>query len=287
MGEYMILEGVKKDLGAFLVRRFLPAPGRRMVGPWIFFDHFGPALLGEKEALDVRSHPHINLATVTYLFEGEIIHRDSLGSVQNITPGELNLMVAGRGIVHSERESSSVRQKSRTLHGLQLWFALPATQEECEPTFFHYSEEELPVADINGVKVKVMIGSAYGMTSPVETYSETFYATAYLKKGRNLIVSDMPDIAIYTVSGHLHYDQEPVAKHTMMVLPSSKRGKIEAIEDSLIVMIGGAPLGQRHIEWNFVSSSKDRIEKAKDRWRMGSFPSVPGDEEEYIPLPER
>lgn len=287
MMNLQLLTANEKNLGAFKVKRFLPSPERRMVGPWIFFDHFGPATLNSEVGLDVRPHPHINLATVTYLFEGEIIHRDSLGCVQPIRPGEINLMVAGKGIVHSERESSQVRQQQRTLHGVQLWCALPEAMEECDPAFYHYSEEEIPEILVNDVRVKVLIGSAYGLSSPVQTFSETFYATVSLKKGEKISLPDVPELALYLIDGRLQNSTVKVPGSSMIVLPENQRGALEAVESSHIVMIGGAPLGQRYIDWNFVSSSKERIEKAKENWRAGLFPTVTGDEEEYIPLPER
>lgn len=283
----VFINPVEKSLGLFSVRRLLPSDKQRMIGPWIFFDHFGPTQLPSGEGMDVRPHPHINLATVTYLFDGEIIHRDSLGCVQAIRPGELNLMVAGRGIVHSERESHQVRQASRTLHGVQLWCALPESDEECDPAFYHYSATEIPEIDIDGVAVNVLIGSGYGVASPVVSFSETFYATAFLKKGQTLLTPDLAECGVYVIDGQIQLAQAVVSQHRMMVLSEGGQEEIKALEDSHVVMIGGDPLGQRLIDWNFVSSNKDRIARAKARWREQSFPPVPGDEKEYIPLPER
>lgn len=281
-----LLSPNEKNLGAFTVKRFLPSTRRQMVGPWIFFDHFGPAQLKPGSGLDVRPHPHINLATVTYLFAGEIIHRDSLGCVQSIRPGEINLMVAGRGIVHSERERPEVRQQSRTLHGVQLWCALPEQDEECDAAFYHYSQAEIPEIDSAGVRVRILIGSAYGVTSPVESFSPTVYATAALSKGQVLMLPNFPETGLYVVSGCVQIEQRSISHHHMMVFSQGQQVEVLALENTQIVIIGGEPIGQRHIDWNFVSSRKERIEQAKRKWRAGSFPLVPGDEEDYIPLAE-
>ena len=199
----MVLEPHEKDLGGFSVRRLLPTAQRKMVGPWIFFDHMGPARFPAGRGINVRPHPHIGIATVTYLFEGEILHRDSVGSLQAIRPGDINLMVTGRGIVHSERERPEVTAVEHGLDGLQLWLALPDAEEEREPAFHHYPADEVPTVLIDGVSVRVMMGSAYGITSPVETYSETLYLEASLEAGQSLALPDAPERALYVVSGAL------------------------------------------------------------------------------------
>lgn len=274
-----------KDLGGFSVRRVLPAQGRRTVGPWIFFDHMGPVTFEPGQGLNVRPHPHINLATVTYLFEGEILHRDSLGNVQPIRPGEINLMVAGRGIVHSERERPEVRDVEHRAHGLQLWHALPEEAEEVEPSFHHHGAEDFPVTRVGGVPLRVLMGSAYGVTSPVATYSPIVYVEAELGAGQSLPLPDAEEVAVYTATGSLRADDQPVAAQTMAVFTDGG-ATLTATEDARIAIIGGAPLGRRYLDWNFASSRKERIEQARDDWREGRFPVVPGDEEEFIPLPE-
>lgn len=282
-----IIPARKKDLGGFSVRRLLPYAKQRMVGPWIFFDHIGPVNFPAGEGINVRPHPHINLATVTYLFDGEILHRDSLGNTQAIRPGDINLMVAGSGIAHSERETDEVHNQPHSLHGLQLWHALPKDAEETEPSFTHYSAQGIPSVSVNGVAVRVMMGEAYGATSPVTTFGETLYAEARLQEGDTLTLPDAEELALYIVHGSLSLGGSPALKaQQMAILESGKSYSATAHEETLLVMIGGAPLGERYIEWNFVSSRKARIEQAKQDWKQGKFPKVPGDEKEFIPLPE-
>ena len=280
-----LIQSHEKDLGGFTVRRLLPYAKQRMVGPWIFFDHMGPAEFPAGNGVNVRPHPHINLATVTYLFEGEILHRDSLGSVQAILPGDINLMVAGKGITHSERERDEVNSVPHKLHGLQLWHALPEADEEIDPAFYHYPSDEIPKADVNGVTTRVMMGSAWGMTSPVKTFAPTVYAEAALKAGQSIVTPKAEQMAIYVASGQLLIDTQKVEPYTLVVLQDNTPATIEAASDAQVAFIGGENLGERHIEWNFVSSRKHRIEQAKNDWREGRFPLVPGDEEEFIPLP--
>ena len=280
-----LIQSHEKDLGGFTVRRLLPYAKQRMVGPWIFFDHMGPAEFPAGNGVNVRPHPHINLATVTYLFEGEILHRDSLGSVQAILPGDINLMVAGKGITHSERERDEVNSMPHKLHGLQLWHALPEADEEIDPAFYHYPSDEIPKADVNGVTTRVIMGSAWGMTSPVKTFAPTVYAEAALKAGQSIVTPEAEQMAIYVASGQLLIDTQKVEPYTLVVLQDNTPATIEAASDAQVAFIGGENLGERHIEWNFVSSRKHRIEQAKNDWREGRFPLVPGDEEEFIPLP--
>lgn len=280
-----LIQPHEKDLGGFTVRRLLPHAKQRMVGPWIFFDHMGPAEFPAGNGVNVRPHPHINLATVTYLFEGEILHRDSLGSVQAILPGDINLMVAGKGITHSERERDEVNSMPHRLHGLQLWHALPEADEEIDPAFYHYPSDEIPKAVVNGVTTRVMMGSAWGMTSPVKTFASTTYAEAALKAGQSMVTPEAEQMAIYVASGHLLIDAQNVEPYTLVVLQDNTPATIEAASDAQVAFIGGENLGERHIEWNFVSSRKHRIEQAKNDWREGRFPLVPGDEEEFIPIP--
>jgi len=275
----------KKDLGGFSVRRSLPSREQRMVGPWIFFDHMGPAEFAPGKGVDVRPHPHINLATVTYLFEGEILHRDSLGNVQAIQPGAINLMVAGKGITHSERQRDEVKSVQHKVHGLQLWHALPEKDEETDPAFYHYPAGELPGGEIDGVAVRVMMGSAWGLISPVKRFSPIVYAEAAMKTGQTLLTPEAGQLAVYTASGQLKIGGQPVDPFTLAVLQDGVQATVEAVGDAQVAFIGGEYLGERFIEWNFVSSRKQRIEQAKHDWREGHFPLVPGDEEEFIPLP--
>ena len=282
----LLLQPNELDLGDFSVRRLLPTAKRTMVGPWIFFDHMGPADFSPGQGINVRPHPHINLATVTYLFEGEILHRDSLGSLQPIVPGDINLMVAGRGIVHSERQRPEITAKAHRLHGLQLWLALPDADEEIEPSFHHYPGADIPARTIDGVPVRVMMGSAYGATSPVKTFADTLYVEAQLKTGQRLVLPETAERALYVVSGTLRLGGMTLPEHSMAILSGASNLVVEATADSRMALIGGEPLGQRFIDWNFVSSRKERIEQARADWRAGRYPRVSGDEEEFIPLPD-
>jgi redox-sensitive bicupin YhaK (pirin superfamily) len=282
----LVLQPRDKDLGGFFVRRLLPTAQRRMVGPWIFFDHMGPADFPAGKGINVRPHPHVNLATVTYLFEGEILHRDSLGSLQPIRPGDINLMVAGCGIVHSERERPEVTAAPHRLHGLQLWLALPEADEEVEPAFHHYPSADIPALDIGGVPVRVMMGSAWGVTSPVRVFADTLYVEAHLKPGQTLVLPDAPERAVYVAEGALQVHGVEIPEHAMAVLSKASGVVVEAAAETRLAMIGGEPPGTRFIDWNFVSSRKARIEQARRDWREGRFAKVPGDEQEFIPLPE-
>lgn len=280
-----LLEPVEKDLGGFSVRRLLPAAGLQAVGPFVFFDHLGPARFAPGRGIDVRPHPHIGLATITYLFEGEILHRDNLGSVQPIQPGAVNWMTAGRGIVHSERTPPTIRARGHTLHALQLWVALPASEEETDPAFCHYDAAELPEKTDQGGNVRVMIGSAFGLESPVRTFSQTLYAEVNIKAGAKFILPDhVEELGVYLIAGRLSVAGVILPSHTMAVFNPSADIELCAEQDLRLVIIGGQPLGKRTIWWNLVASRKELIEKAKRDWQAGSFPQVPG-ETEFIPLP--
>lgn len=285
-GIEMIIRPGKKDLGGFSVRRALPYPTRRMVGPWIFFDHAGPATFPPGEGIDVRPHPHINLATVTYMFEGSFQHKDSLGNDVEVRPGDINLMVSGKGIVHSERTPDYLRSKGSVLHALQLWLALPEADEEMEPAFFHYDEWDIPQTEVDGVPVRVLMGSAYGIESPVKTFAETLYFEAHLTAGQTLNLPQCDDRAIYVAAGGLEINGTAVKEFSMAILDQTADITIKATADSRVALIGGERMSERHINWNFVSSRKERIERARSDWKAGNFPKVPGDEEEFIPLPE-
>jgi len=275
-----------RSLGEFDVRRVLPAAERRMVGPFVFLDHMGPAVFPPGKGIAVRPHPHIGLATITYLFEGEIMHRDSLGCVQLIQAGAVNLMTAGRGIVHSERASDDIAVKSR-LHGIQSWLALPLDLEEMEPGFVHYSTASLPELNVGAATVRVIMGTAYGARSPVATYSPTLYLEARLPAGSELALpNDVSERAAYVTEGAVSIEGEEHGEGTMVVARTGATVLLRASETSRVMVVGGEPLGPRHIWWNFVSSSKERIEQAKRDWAEGRMGKVPGDDE-FIPLPDR
>ena len=285
-GVAKIITPKEKDLGGFSVRRALPSFEQRKVGPWIFFDHAGPAVFPPGEGIDVRPHPHINLATVSYLFDGSIMHRDSLGNELPIVPGDINLMVAGKGIVHSERTPDEVRAAGHTLHLLQLWLALPEQDEEIDPAFYHCDASELPTTEVDGVPIRVMMGSAFNVTSPVKTFAETLYFEADFQTGQSLEIPVADERAIYVAAGAVEINGKAVNEFSMAILDGNPDITVTATEDSRIALIGGETLGDRHLFWNFVSSRKERLEQAKDDWKNGRFDKVPGDEEEFIPLPE-
>jgi redox-sensitive bicupin YhaK (pirin superfamily) len=277
-----------RDLGdGFAVARVLPAAERRMVGPFIFFDQFGPIELPAGRGLDVRPHPHIGLATVTYLFEGSITHRDSLGFVQPIAPGDVNWMTAGRGIVHSERSDPELRKRPQPLSGIQIWVALPAQHEEIAPAFAHYPAATLPLLDGEGVSVRVVAGTLFGRTSPVKTLSDLFYAAATLTPGAVLSLDARhAERAAYLLDGTIEVGGRSFAPGRLLVFAPGHAVAMRAPRSARLLLLGGQPMdGPRHIWWNFVSSRKERIEQAKEDWRAGRFASVPG-ETEFIPLPE-
>ncbi len=282
----LIIQPRDKDLGGFTVRRLLPTTQRKMVGPWIFFDHLGPAEFPAGQGINVRPHPHVNLATVTYLFEGEVLHRDSLGSLQAIQPGDINLMLAGSGIVHSERERPEVTAVAHRLHGLQLWLALPEKDEEIAAAFHHYPAGEIPMLTVNGVPVRVMMGTAFGITSPVKVFADTLYVEAHLRAGQTIDLPNAEERAVYLAQGRLKARGTAIPEHSMAIFSALAGVVLEATEDSRIAIIGGEHLGERFIEWNFASSRQARIEQAKRDWQEGRFPKVAGDEIEFIPLPE-
>jgi redox-sensitive bicupin YhaK (pirin superfamily) len=283
-----LLRPHEKDLGGgFLVRRSLPAATQRSVGPFIFFDHMGPVTVHPSDNFDVRPHPHINLATVTYLFEGAMMHRDSLGCVQRIEPGAINWMTAGSGIAHSERRPEDLADRDYRLHGLQLWAGLPEADEECPPAFIHAAAETLPVFNGEGFSVRVLIGSAFGLQSPVATFSETLYLDITAQPDAVIeLGSFAPEMALYGVDNIIEIDGSPTPPQQMAVLDSGRPSIVKTPQGARCVLIGGAPLGYRHMEWNFVSSRRERIEQAKADWRAQRFAQVPG-EHEFIPLPER
>ncbi|MEO8297603.1 MAG: pirin family protein [Burkholderiales bacterium] len=280
------------DLGdGFTVRRALPALQHRMVGPFVFFDAMGPAQMPPGHGLDVRPHPHIGLATVTYLFDGEILHRDSLGSVQVIRPGEVNWMTAGRGIAHSERTPSALRRVGARLAGAQVWVALPKAHEETDPAFVHHAEDALPLLEGDGTRVRLVVGSWQGQRSPVATFAETFYADVQLQPGARLpLPREDAERAAYVVSGQVQVGsgaQAPVFGADQLLVFGRDRDIVLAADGgpARLLVFGGEPMdGPRHLWWNFVSSSQERIEQAKADWQAGRFGRVPN-EMEFIPLP--
>ncbi len=276
-----------KDLGGgFTVRRLLPAAAQAAVGPFVFFDHFGPVRAGPDSQHDVRPHPHIGLATLTYLFEGALVHRDSTGAVQRIEPGAVNWMSAGRGIVHSERTPDELRDRERTSHGLQLWCALPAADEASEPAFTHVPAAAVPALEVGGARLRVVAGEAFGAAGPLPARSPTLMLDIALSAADALPLPLAEERALYVVDGALELDGQPLAPHTLTLLPPGEEPMLAALSEARAVLIGGAPLGHRFLWWNFVSSSRERLVQAADDWAAGRFPPVPG-ETEFIPLPER
>lgn len=284
----LVLSGHLKDLGGgFTVRRLLPAVQRKSVGPFLFFDHFGPVTVQPTDEYDVRPHPHIGLATVTYLFSGAIMHRDSLGSVQQIEPGAINWMTAGRGIVHSERRPLALASQSYVNHGIQLWSALPLGQEDCPPSFTHTPASAIAQRSVGDATVRVLIGSAFGVTSPVAAMLSTLYLDVQLPpQGVLELPALAQEMAVYPVDAAVRLDRQPLAEHTMAVLPPAASARLQAgATGARLMVIGGAPLdAPRHMWWNFVSRSKDRIVQAAHDWETDQMGQVPGDTER-IPLP--
>lgn len=275
-----------KDLGGFQARRLLPSDEVPMVGPFIFFDHLGPATFPPGQGVDVRPHPHINLATVTYLFEGGLLHRDSLGSVQEIRPGAVNWMTAGRGIVHSERSPDADREAEAVLHGIQTWVALPAEAEETAPWFGHHPASEIPTWQADGVTVVLVAGSAYGHTSPVKTFSPILYLDLQFPQGGSFsVLPESSERAVYAVTPGVTIDGQPLEQHRLALLQTGATASVSAQVGGRAIVVGGEPVGKRYKWWNFVSSSLERIDQAKRDWVNKKFASVPK-ETEFIPLPE-
>ena len=279
-----------RDLGdGFSVRRALPHSQRQMVGPFIFFDQMGPVQMMAGKGLDVRPHPHIGLATVTYLFDGRVMHRDSEGNALEITPGAMNLMTAGRGISHSERTPGVTRAAGGGMFGIQSWIALPQEHEEMPPLFEHFDATSLPTAEDNGVRARVIAGSAFGQTSPVGMVSEWFYAEVLLEAGASApLDADHEERAIYVAEGEVDIAGDKFVAPQLLVFRPGDRITVKAGRPARLMFLGGAALeGPRYLWWNFVSSRKERIEQAKEEWKSGKFALVPGDEKEFIPLPEK
>ena len=275
-----------KDLGGgFTVRRLLPAVARQAVGPFLFFDHFGPVTAGPADDHDVRPHPHIGLATVTYLFEGAMMHRDSLGTEQLVEPGAVNWMTSGRGIVHSERKPEPMRRSPYVNHGLQLWVALPEAMEEVEASFQHVAAADIPEVSLDGARARLMVGEALGVRSPVKPASPTLYLDLALPGGVLDLPPLAPELALYPIEGELRLDGQPMPPHHMQVLEPGRVARIEAAGPARLVVVGGESVGPRYMYWNFVSSRKERILQASADWEAMRMGTVPGDDEEFIPLP--
>jgi len=283
------LAGQKRELGdGFSVSRVLPQAHQRTVGPFVFFDYFGPAEFAPGKGINVRPHPHIGLATVTYLFEGSQVHRDSLGSVQEIVPGDVNWMTAGRGIVHSERTGPDVRARGHRMHGIQSWVGLPQANEQDPPHFQHVAKAHLPVLERDGVQLRVVTGKAYGMTSPVRVPMPIFYVDAQMKDGSTLALPDeYEERGAMVVGGVVEAGGARHEDGGMILFDKGERAEIKAVGDARVMLLGGAPLdGPRHVWWNFVSSSRERLEQAKADWKAMRFGTIPGDDREFIPLPD-
>ena len=276
------------DLGAFEVRRTLPSKSRTMVGPFIFVDQFGPAHFDIGTGMDVRPHPHINLATVTYLFEGAIDHRDSLGTFATIRPGALNLMTAGRGIVHSERTPLPERSSGSPISGMQTWLALPDGKEEIDPAFEHVAKDDLPLVETNEISARVIMGSLWGVTAPTTQHASTIYADILMSSGASVpIDAEADERAILVALGSASLDGQRLDTHSLYILKPGQVMTLRAESDCRVMLLGGEAFKtHRHVWWNFVSSSRDRINEAKADWKAGLFPLVPGDDNESIPIPE-
>ncbi|HEY9101577.1 pirin family protein [Chitinimonas sp.] len=283
-----LLKPHERDLGGFSVKRLLPSLPKQAVGPFIFFDHMGPADQAPGEGMDVRPHPHIGLATVTYLYEGEITHRDSLGYVQVIRPGDVNWMTAGHGVTHSERTPDEPRAHGQTIHGIQTWFALPKEYEDTDPGFWHHPASTLPLIEAPGLSLRVILGTAYGLTSPVHTYGDTLYVAGELDAGASFdIPAEHVERGVYLARGAIEIDGEALVPGQLAVLVPGKTVTVTAQADTRLLVLGGEPLdGPRFIWWNFVATTRERIEEAKQRWEEDRFPKVPG-ETERIPLPHK
>ncbi len=285
----LIIEERAADIGNFMAGRLLPFRQKRTVGPFAFIDHMGPAKMSERENIDVQPHPHIGLSTLTYLFEGAIMHRDSLGTEMEITPGAVNWMTAGKGVVHSERTPERLRHSDKHLHGLQIWVALPKHLEESEPSFTHIAKEEIPDWEVNGLKIKLIAGEAFGKKSPVQVHSPLYFIEIANENATNVNIGEhlYGESALYILKGSITSEGETYGNKQILVAKDSKLCAFEMAENSVIYIFGGEPFPEeRYIDWNFVSSDKALIEKAKKDWDEQTFPKVPG-ETEFVPYPKR
>lgn len=277
------------DLGGFTVRRALPNPLQELVGPFVFFDHFGPVVFPPGEGIDVRPHPHIGIATVTYLFAGQILHQDSLGTLSTIDAGEVNLMTAGKGIVHSERTTDEVKAVDSPLHGIQLWLALPVEQEEIEPAFDHYPSTDIPRQQLDHLTISVIMGEAFGLQSPVKTYSPMFYCELFAEQKQTVQLESPHNEqqAVYVAQGQLEIAGQVYVPGQLVLLEAAESPTVELASDARILFFGGQALsGKRYKHWNFVSSRRERIQQAREDWQAMRFPLIPTDKDEFIPLPK-
>jgi redox-sensitive bicupin YhaK (pirin superfamily) len=284
----LMLKPHARDLGGFTVQRLLPSLPTRMVGPFIFFDHFGPVAFAPGTGADVRPHPHIGLATVTYLFEGDMMHRDSLGTVQRIEPGAVNWMTSGSGIVHSERTAPEARARGHRMHGIQTWVALPKEQERAEPSFSHQPKAALPELTFPGVTMRLLAGTAFGQRAPTPVFSPMHYLALEMEPGATVeLPPEQEERGVYAVAGECRIDGEPLPERHLGVLPTGSTSRLEATSGARLMLLGGSRLeGERLIWWNFVATSRALIDAASKRWQERAFPPVPG-ETEFIPLPEQ
>jgi hypothetical protein len=284
----LVIEGRPRDVGTITVARILPAPKRRMVGPFVFLDHMGPVVLAPAVGFDVRPHPHIGLSTVTYFLAGKNVHRDNLGTVQVNLPGDVNLMTAGRGVVHSERADPAFRATGGLMHGVQIWLALPLEHEDDAPSFEHHPEASLPtIAPSDGVRGRVLIGAAFGVGSPIRHPSQPLLVDLQLEQGAIIDVpADVAERGVFVIEGGIRIGRETIGADKLAVLRGGTPARVSATTNSRLMLVGGPSLGPRLIEWNFVASSRDKIERAREAWKTQSFPKIPTDADEFIPLPE-
>ncbi len=283
----LVIDGRRRDLGGFEVERILPYAPHRMVGPFIFLDHMGPAMFEPDTGIDVRPHPHIGLSTVTYLFEGEIVHRDNLGYTQAIRPGEVNWMTAGAGIVHSERTDPKMRAAGQRMHGMQAWVALPNDAEENAPGFFHHEAEDLPTFEFEGLWARLIAGEAFGAKAKVKTHSPMFYVHWKLQPGvKAQLAAEYSERAAFVATGSVEVDGRTYHAGQMLVFEPGQPILFTGVEAAHVMLLGGEPVGQRFIWWNLVSSSQERIDQAKADWKAGRMALPPGDKQEFIPLPD-
>lgn len=287
----LIIDGRPRGVGTLQVARVLPSPKRRMLGPFTFLDHMGPAVLPPGQGFDVPPHPHIGLSTVTYFLEGENLHRDSLGTVQVNRAEDINLMTAGRGVVHSERATPALREHGGTMHGIQMWLALPEANEHGEPSFEHHPKATLPeISPATGVRGRVLIGTAFGATSPIRHPSQPLLVGLTLEAGAQLeleaAAAETMARGVYVIEGELQVGGEAVAAHRLAVLRGGQRAKLTAVQASRVLIVGGAPMTARFIDWNFVASTKEAIDAAREAWKAQTFPKIPGDDQEFVPYPD-
>ncbi len=283
----LVIEGRPRGVGSFSVSRLLPVVKRRMIGPFIFLDHMGPIEIAPGAGFDVRPHPHIGLSTLTYFFAGENVHRDSLGTIQVNRPGDINLMTAGRGVVHSERAEPAWRERGGLMHGLQIWLALPEANEDDAPTFEHIPRDALPeIASSPGARGRVLAGRAFGASSPLHHPSTPLLVELELEPGATIELPEAPERGVFVVQGEVQIGAERVADNRLAVIAPATRVCISAVAPSHVLVLGGAALGPRFIDWNFVASSKDRIDRARAAWKARTFPEIPSDHDEFVPYPD-